>query len=67
MTAEPQGVRRSPKYRLSAAPATEPILPLELFTMRIFPVSDVVAFISGVAMFGALAFLPQYQQLVHGV
>jgi EmrB/QacA subfamily drug resistance transporter len=45
----------------------EPILPLELFKMRIFTVSNIVAFISGIAMFGALAFLPQYLQLVHGV
>ncbi|MEP7177498.1 MAG: MDR family MFS transporter [Pseudonocardiales bacterium] len=45
----------------------EPILPLELFQMQIFTVSNVVAFISGIAMFGALAFLPQYLQLVHGV
>jgi EmrB/QacA subfamily drug resistance transporter len=47
--------------------APEPILPLELFRMRIFTVANVVSFISGVAMFGALAFLPQYLQLVHGV
>jgi MFS family permease len=26
-----------------------------------------IAFVSGIAMFGALAFLPQYMQLVHGV
>jgi EmrB/QacA subfamily drug resistance transporter len=47
--------------------APEPILPLELFRSSIFTVSNVIAFISGVAMFGALAFLPQYMQLVHGV
>jgi EmrB/QacA subfamily drug resistance transporter len=47
--------------------APEPILPLELFRMRIFTVANIVSFISGIAMFGALAFLPQYLQLVHGV
>jgi EmrB/QacA subfamily drug resistance transporter len=47
--------------------AREPILPLELFRMQIFTVSNIVAFVSGVAMFGALAFLPQYLQLVDGV
>jgi EmrB/QacA subfamily drug resistance transporter len=47
--------------------APEPILPLDLFRMRIFSVANLIAFISGVAMFGALAFLPQYLQLVHGV
>jgi len=35
--------------------------------MQIFTVSNIIAFVSGVAMFGALAFLPQYLQLVHGV
>ncbi len=40
--------------------APEPILPLELFRMRIFTVANIVSFISGIAMFGALAFLPQY-------
>ena len=47
--------------------AREPILPLELFRMQIFTVANIVSFVSGVAMFGALAFLPQYLQLVHGV
>jgi EmrB/QacA subfamily drug resistance transporter len=47
--------------------APEPILPLGLFKMQIFTVSNTIAFVSGVAMFGALAFLPQYMQLVHGV
>jgi Na+/melibiose symporter-like transporter len=47
--------------------ASEPILPLGLFRMRIFTVANIIAFISGIAMFGALAFLPQYMQLVHGV
>jgi len=51
--------------REKAAP--EPILPLELFRMQIFTVANMVSFVSGVAMFGALAFLPQYLQLVHGV
>ena len=47
--------------------APEPILPLDLFRMRVFTVSNIIAFVSGIAMFGALAFLPQYLQLVHGV
>ncbi|MEO8887773.1 MAG: MDR family MFS transporter [Jatrophihabitantaceae bacterium] len=45
----------------------EPILPLGLFRLQIFSVSNVVSFVSGIAMFGALAFLPQFLQLVHGV
>ncbi len=54
-------------FVLREAKAPEPILPLGLFRMRIFTVSNIIAFVSGVAMFGALAFLPQYLQLVHGV
>jgi EmrB/QacA subfamily drug resistance transporter len=54
-------------FVLREAAAPEPILPLGLFRLRIFTVSNVISFVSGVAMFGALAFLPQYLQLVHGV
>ena len=45
----------------------QPIIPLALFRLQIFTVSNIISFVSGVAMFGALAFLPQYLQLVHGV
>jgi EmrB/QacA subfamily drug resistance transporter len=45
----------------------EPILPLNLFRIQIFTVSNIISFVSGIAMFGALAFLPQFLQLVHGV
>jgi MFS family permease len=54
-------------FVLREGTAPEPILPLELFRLRVFTVSNIIAFVSGVAMFGALAFLPQYMQLVHGV
>ncbi len=54
-------------FALREATAPEPILPLGLFRLQIFSVANIVSFVSGVAMFGALAFLPQYLQLVHGV
>ena len=54
-------------FALREATAPEPILPLGLFRLQIFSVANIIAFVSGVAMFGALAFLPQYLQLVHGV
>jgi EmrB/QacA subfamily drug resistance transporter len=54
-------------FAVREATAPEPILPLGLFKLQIFTVSNAIAFVSGVAMFGALAFLPQYLQLVHGV
>jgi EmrB/QacA subfamily drug resistance transporter len=47
--------------------APEPILPLDLFRRQIFTVANIISFVSGVSLFGALAFLPQYLQLVHGV
>jgi EmrB/QacA subfamily drug resistance transporter len=46
--------------------AREPILPLNLFRGSIFSVSSLLSFIIGIVMFGALIFLPQYQQLVRG-
>jgi EmrB/QacA subfamily drug resistance transporter len=44
----------------------EPILPLVLFKDRIFSVSVALSFLAGGAMFGAIIFLPQFQQIVRG-
>jgi EmrB/QacA subfamily drug resistance transporter len=46
--------------------ANEPIIPLNLFKNDIFTVSSLLSFVIGIVMFGALIFLPQYQQLVRG-
>jgi EmrB/QacA subfamily drug resistance transporter len=46
--------------------AKEPIMPLYLFKNSIFSVSSMLSFLIGIVMFGALIFLPQYQQLVRG-
>ena len=46
--------------------AKEPILPLELFRNRVFTVSAVIGFIVGVALFGAVTYLPIYLQNVKG-
>jgi EmrB/QacA subfamily drug resistance transporter len=46
--------------------AREPILPLSLFKNRIFSVSVLLSFLIGIVMFGALIFLPQYQQIIRG-
>ncbi len=46
--------------------AAEPILPLHLFKNDIIRTSSLLSFVFGIAMFGALIFLPQYQQLVRG-
>ncbi|MEE6257130.1 MDR family MFS transporter [Plantactinospora sonchi] len=44
----------------------EPILPLWLFANRNFAVISVIGFLLGFAMFGAMNFLPLYQQTVQG-
>lgn len=46
--------------------AEEPILPLRLFSDRVFSVSSAVSFIIGLAMFGAISFLPLFLQIVGG-
>jgi predicted MFS family arabinose efflux permease len=46
--------------------AKEPILPLRLFHNSIFRVSTLLSLLVGIVMFGALIFLPQYQQIVRG-
>jgi EmrB/QacA subfamily drug resistance transporter len=46
--------------------ATEPILPLHLFSNRGFSSTSVVGFIVGLALFGAVTYLPVFFQIVHG-
>ena len=47
--------------------APEPVLPLYLFRLRVFTISASIAAAVGFAMFGAIAYLPLYLQVVHGV
>ena len=47
--------------------AAEPILPLELFRNRVFVVTSAVAMVVGFALFGALTYLPLFQQVVRGL
>ncbi|MGF7238386.1 MAG: MDR family MFS transporter, partial [Frankia sp.] len=47
--------------------APEPVLPLRLFGNPIFRVTSALSLVSGIVMFGALIFLPQYMQTVRGV
>jgi len=46
--------------------AAEPILPLELFHNRVFVVTSAIGFIVGLALFGAITYLPLYLQVVKG-
>ncbi|OAH10607.1 MDR family MFS transporter [Streptomyces jeddahensis] len=46
--------------------AAEPILPLHIFRSRNFTLMSVIGFVTGFVMFGAVLFLPLYQQSVQG-
>lgn len=46
--------------------AAEPILPLSLFRNRVFAVTGAIGFVIGFALFGALTYLPLFQQVVRG-
>lgn len=46
--------------------AKEPIIPLRLFKNEIFSVTTILSLLVGIVMFGAIIFLPQYQQLIRG-
>ncbi|HEV8616773.1 MAG TPA: MDR family MFS transporter [Methylomirabilota bacterium] len=47
--------------------AAEPIVPLRLFGNRVVVAAVVTGFLAGMAMFGALSFVPLYLQLVMGM
>jgi EmrB/QacA subfamily drug resistance transporter len=47
--------------------AAEPIIPLRLFRNAIFRIGNAFGFLSGVAMFGAIIFLPLFLQGVMGM
>ena len=46
--------------------AAEPILPLGLFRNAVFRVTSAIGFVIGFALFGALTYLPLFQQVVRG-
>jgi EmrB/QacA subfamily drug resistance transporter len=48
------------------ARAAEPIIPLALFRSSIFSVANAIGFAIGMAMFGAIIFIPLFLQLVYG-
>ena len=54
-------------FILVEARAAEPVMPLHLFTNRVFASASVVGFVIGFVMFGSLAYLPQYMQVVRGI
>jgi EmrB/QacA subfamily drug resistance transporter len=46
--------------------AKEPILPLRLFKNDVFTFSVLLSFLSGIAMFASILYIPVYQQIVRG-
>src|SRR3954453_6994943 len=46
--------------------AGEPVLPPRLFRNRVFAVTSAIGFVVGFALFGALTYLPLFQQIVRG-
>lgn len=46
--------------------APEPIIPLHLFRSDIFSVATVLSFLTGIAMFATILYIPLYQQIVRG-
>jgi EmrB/QacA subfamily drug resistance transporter len=47
--------------------ASEPILPMRLFTDPVFAVCAGLSLLSGIALFGAIVYLPAYLQVVKGM
>jgi EmrB/QacA subfamily drug resistance transporter len=47
--------------------APEPIVPMYLFRKRVFTTANAAGFVVGLAMFGAIIYLPVYLQVVKGV
>jgi EmrB/QacA subfamily drug resistance transporter len=46
--------------------AAEPVLPLSLFSSRVFTIASAMGFIVGFALFGATTYLPLFLQVVNG-
>lgn len=60
------GVVLAVVFALVERRAKEPIIPPRLFKNDIFSVSSLLSLISGIAMFAAIIYLPEYQQIVRG-
>ena len=61
------GLMLSALFILIELRATEPIIPMELFKGSIFRTTNGMAVVVGVAMFGAIIFVPLYLQIVMGM
>jgi EmrB/QacA subfamily drug resistance transporter len=66
LTLAAAGVVLTTLFVLVERRASEPILPLRLFSNRVFAVTSAIGFIVGFGMFGAITFLPLFLQVVNG-
>lgn len=60
------GVLASIAFALWERRAPEAIIPTKLFKNDIFTVSVILSLLAGVALFAAILFIPEYQQIVRG-
>ena len=60
------GIAALVAFVYSQSRVAEPILPPSMFKDRNFTTAQVISFLVGAAMFGAINFLPQYLQYVRG-
>ena len=60
------GVAGLAAFAWTESRAAEPILPLALFRNRVFRMTSAIGFVIGFALFGALTYLPLFQQVVRG-
>ena len=60
------GVAGLVAFVVAESRAAEPILPLHLFRNRVFRATSAIGFVIGFALFGALTYLPLFQQVVRG-
>ncbi len=61
------GVLLTVAFLIAERRATEPVIPLKLFSNPVFSAASAIGFVVGFAMFGALTFLPLFLQDVKGV
>lgn len=47
--------------------ASEPIIPIRLFSIQVFTVANLITFLMAMALFGAIVYLPEYLQLIAGL
>ena len=55
-----------PAFLLVERSAREPIMPLSIFRNRTFSVTSGIGFVVGIALFGAVTYLPLYLQITKG-